>query len=109
VEQRGHRREPPPADAILRFHTRIYFKTMRALVGYRLAAAGLAHRCADARSCAGQTLACVDRSQAALMRFHDGDERRALAVQLDTIVRAIEARFPDAGAVIRSRTKSPAA
>jgi len=106
--RRPARREPPPDEALLRFRSRIYFKTTRALVGYRLTAAGMAQWCADARTCAGQTLACIDRSRAALTQFSEGDERHALTALLDAIARGIEARFPDVGA-FRSRWKITAA
>jgi hypothetical protein len=99
--------KPTPSEVILRFHSRIYFKTTRALVGYRLAASGMADRGADANTCAGQTLACVDRSREALVQFPDGDERRALAGLLDTIACGIEARFPDVRALLRRRRPPP--
>jgi hypothetical protein len=93
--------EPPAAETILRFHSLIYFKTTRALVGYRLAAAGMVDRHADAKTCAGQTLACIDRSRAALLQFPDAAERDALAALLDAIAMGLEARFPDVSALVR--------
>ena len=95
------RHEAPAAETILRFHSLIYFKTTRALVGYRLTAGGIIERHADAKTCAGQTLAYIDRSRGALMQFPDGDERRALAARLDAIALGIEVRFPDVSALVR--------
>ena len=92
------RGQPPPAEALLRFHSRIYFKATRSLVGHRLAASGMTDRHGDANTCAKQTLACIDRSRIALTQFPDA-ERRGLLALLDAIARGIEARFPDARSV----------
>ncbi len=86
---------PAAAGIVLWFHSRIYFTTMRALVGKAVSAAGRPDRREDACVCAGETLVAVDRSRAALQQLPDGDdERRALVALLDAIARGIEERFP---------------
>jgi hypothetical protein len=93
---------PPAAEAILRFHSRIYVKTMRAVVGSQLATIGLTDRCAEAGRCAAQALACIDRSRGGLAQWPDSGERRALAALLDAIAGGLDARFPDARAFCRA-------
>jgi hypothetical protein len=88
---------PPSAGAIvLRFHSTIYFKTMRALVGRALTASGASARAADADACAAQVLSCGVRSREALMRYPPGHERAGLILLLDEIEKGLAARFPAA-------------
>jgi hypothetical protein len=98
---------PAPFDVIDRFHSGIYFKTTRALVGRALAANGLADRRADADACAAQVFAYAARSADALSRIPDGDERRALTTLLDVLLLGLDRRFPEARA--RSRRAIDAA
>jgi hypothetical protein len=82
------------ADIVWRFHSCIYFTTMRALVGKALADAGNSDRRDDANVWAGQALAAIEQSRAALQRLRDeGDEHRALVALLDAITRGIDERF----------------
>ena len=91
------RTRDPAAEAVLWFHSRIYFLTTRALVGNALAAAGTTDREADASRCAAQTLVAADRSRAALRQLQGHDvERGVLVALLDAIARGIEERFPHA-------------
>jgi hypothetical protein len=85
---------PTPAETVLWFHSRIYFKTMRALVGKALTAAAAADRFEDPRVCARQTLIAIARSRAALTHLRVDDvERTALVELLDEIALGIEERF----------------
>jgi hypothetical protein len=83
------------AHIVLWFHSRIYFTTMRALVGKAVTAAGRADRGEDASLCARVTLVAVARSRTALQQLpDDDDERQTLVRLLDAIARGIEERFP---------------
>jgi hypothetical protein len=85
---------PTPEETVLWFHSRIYFKTMRALVGKALIAAGAAERFEDPRVCAKQAVIAIDRSRAALRHLRGDDvERTALMELLDEIALGIEERF----------------
>src|SRR5688500_8381168 len=53
-------RRPTPAETVLWLHSRVYFKTMRALVGKALLAAGAADRFEDPRVCAKQAVIAID-------------------------------------------------
>jgi hypothetical protein len=99
---------PTPAAVVLRFRSRIYFKTTRALVGRALTANGRPEWYADASTCATQALAGIARSGAALTQFPDGAERAALLRLLDLVRLEIERRFPHAPALVASQ-KAPAA
>jgi len=86
------------ADIVLWLHSRIYFTTMRALVGKAVTAAGRRDRGEEASLCAGETLVAIDRSRAALQQLPDvDDERRVLVALLDAIALGIGRRFPGAG------------
>jgi hypothetical protein len=87
---------PAPHDVVLRFRSRIYFKTTHALVGLALTASGTLRRRGDADACAARVLAYAARSRTALAQFPNGDDRRALLAMLDAIVHGLEERFPDA-------------
>jgi hypothetical protein len=87
---------PTPTDVILRFHSGIYFKTTRALVGRALAVAGMTSWRGGADACAAQVFAYAARSAEALSRLPDGDERRALTALLEGLLLGLDRRFPEA-------------
>ena len=87
---------PAPGDIILRFHTMVYARTVRALVGRVLTAAGSRAWAAEADACAAQALSCAARSREALTRYPETERRARLILLLDDIVRQLAGRFPAA-------------
>jgi hypothetical protein len=86
---------PTPAQVVLWFHSRVYFKTTRALVGKALADAGISHWRAEASICAGQALLAIARSRHVLERWPDADgECRDLIALLDAIADGLRDQFP---------------
>lgn len=99
---------PGAAETVLWLSSRIYFMTTRALVGKALAAGGGRERGEDASISAGQTLAAVDRSRAALQQLQgEDDERRALVALLDAIALGIGQRFAGTNRVTVTLTGGP--
>jgi hypothetical protein len=86
---------PAPHDVIRRFHSGIYAKTTRAVVGATLAAGGMRAWNGDAIDSAARVFAYAARSRAALGALEDIGEGRALQLLLDRLVRGLEGHFPD--------------
>ena len=84
-----------PHDVIRRFHSGIYAKTTRALVGATLAAGGMQAWHGDAIGSAARVFAYAARSRAALALLADAADGRALELLLEGLVRGLEGQFPD--------------
>jgi hypothetical protein len=102
------RRQPAPADVVLWFHARIYFKLTRALIARTLTASGTLDRREDAVGCAKLTLVSIDRSRTALRCFPEDPRRGVLTSLLDAIEKGVEERFPEARAFLRVGLDVPA-
>ncbi len=92
----GAKASPAPRDVVLRFHTTVYARTVRALVGRALTAAGREAWAAEADACAAQALSCAARSREALTRYPESEGRTGLILLLEEIVQQLAGRFPAA-------------
>jgi len=92
---------------VLQFHSAIYFQTTRAVVGHALAVGGMLARRDEAIACAAQALISVKQSRLALLRFPDGEERRALVALLDRLSERLDRCFPAAREASRSAIQGP--
>jgi hypothetical protein len=86
---------PLAFETIWRFHSAIYAKTARALVGGTLAAGGMPAWYDDAIGSAVRVFAYAARSRPALAAVPES-ERRVLLSLLDRVVQGLEQHFPAA-------------